>query len=185
MENTLPTISVLLLLAIFHNLTLLGISLPGQGIVDPHDLGAVHGAAIREGQWWRLITALTLHADSAHLFGNLAIGGMVITSRYVANSARDWRGTCCSEPAFWAIWPTRGRNRRSNRSLGASTAIFGAVGNFLGHQHAPAAPPPFASLAGAGRRRFSPIGTPGFGRQADRPGGRICSVFCLDLCSAW
>jgi rhomboid protease GluP len=128
-ENTLPTISVLILLATFHNLTLLGISLPGQGIVDLHDLGAVHGAAIREGQWWRLITALTLHADFVHLLGNLTIGGMVIIllcrelGSGLAWSLLLGAGILGNLANAWMQSP-------DHRSLGASTAVFGAVGIF-------------------------------------------------------
>jgi rhomboid protease GluP len=128
-ENTLPTISVLILLATFHNLTLLGISLPGQGLVDLHDLGALHGAAIREGQWWRLITALTLHADFVHLLGNLTIGGIVIIllcrelGSGLAWSLLLGAGILGNLANAWVQSP-------DHRSLGASTAVFGAVGIF-------------------------------------------------------
>ena len=36
--------------------------------------GRVDGALIRDGEWWRLVTALTLHADAAHLSANLVFG---------------------------------------------------------------------------------------------------------------
>ena len=36
--------------------------------------GRVDGTLIRGGEWWRTITALTLHADLRHLLGNLAFG---------------------------------------------------------------------------------------------------------------
>ena len=38
--------------------------------------GEMQTASLREGQWWRSITALTLHQDAAHLAGNLAMGAM-------------------------------------------------------------------------------------------------------------
>ncbi|MDD2851614.1 MAG: rhomboid family intramembrane serine protease, partial [Desulfuromonadaceae bacterium] len=66
-ENTLPTVSVLLLLALFHNLNLLGLSLPGRGIIDLKELGAAHAEIITQGHWWLAVTALTLHGDLTHL----------------------------------------------------------------------------------------------------------------------
>ncbi|NVN89730.1 MAG: rhomboid family intramembrane serine protease [Desulfuromonadales bacterium] len=128
-ENTLPTVSVLILLATFHNLTLLGISLPGRGFSDLHDLGIAHGAAIRDGQWWRLVTALTLHADFVHLLGNLTIGGAVIILLCrELGSGLAWclllgAGILGNLANVWVQSP-------DHRSLGASTAVFGAVGIF-------------------------------------------------------
>jgi len=129
LENTLPTISILILLATFHNLTQLGISLPGHGIADLHDLGAVHGVAIRAGQWWRLVTALTLHADFTHLLGNLTIGGaLIILLCRELGSGLAWSlllgaGILGNLANAWVQSP-------DHRSLGASTAVFGAVGIF-------------------------------------------------------
>lgn len=126
-ENTLPSVSVLLLLAIFHNLTLLGIATPDHGIIDFNEIGAAHAEMIREGEWWRLVTALTLHSDQAHLLSNLAIGGVfIILLCRELGSGLTWSlllGTgilgnllnaCLQPPA--------------HRSIGASTAVFGAVG---------------------------------------------------------
>ena len=36
--------------------------------------GRVDGTLIREGEWWRTITALTLHSGVRHLLGNLVFG---------------------------------------------------------------------------------------------------------------
>ena len=36
--------------------------------------GAVATAAVRSGEWWRTVTALTLHFDVAHLLANLGFG---------------------------------------------------------------------------------------------------------------
>ena len=126
-ENTLPTMSILILLAILHNLNLLGISLPDRGIIDLRELGAAHADKILNGEWWRLVTALTLHADLVHLLGNLAIGGMFI----ILLCRELGSGTA------WSLLLASGvmgnllnalMQAPTHRSVGASTAVFGAVG---------------------------------------------------------
>ena len=126
-ENTLPTLSVLILLATFHNLNLFGISLPGRGIIDLNELGAAHAEKILGGQPWQCITALTLHADLLHLLSNLTIGGILII-------------LLCRELGSGLAWSLLlGSGALGNlvnalvqapthRSVGASTAVFGAVG---------------------------------------------------------
>ena len=128
-ENTLPTISVLVLLATFHNLALLGLSLPGRGIIDLHELGVAHAGGILDGQWWRLVTALTLHADWVHLASNLTIGGsFIIFLCRELGSGLSWSlllGTGILGNLANAL-----AQSPDHRSVGASTAVFGAVGIF-------------------------------------------------------
>jgi len=54
-----------------------------RGINPPFDAAALVKAAVRQGEWWRLLSASYLHAGFAHLIGNLAglrlLGGMVET----------------------------------------------------------------------------------------------------------
>jgi membrane associated rhomboid family serine protease len=40
--------------------------------------GQMDGAAVRLGQWWRLFTAVSLHADLAHLMANLTAGFLTL-----------------------------------------------------------------------------------------------------------
>lgn len=126
-ENTLPTVSVLLLLATFHNLTLIGLSLPERGILDLYELGTAHAASIRDGQWWRTVTALTLHAGPVHLLSNLTIGGaFIILLCRELGSGMAWSLLLASGAVgnlinAWVQSP-------AHRSVGASTAVFGAVG---------------------------------------------------------
>lgn len=126
-ENALTTISVLVLLATFHNLTLMEIPLPGVSTPDWVALGSGQAAKILEGQWWRLVTPLTLHADWAHLSSNLAIGGVLVIF-------------LCSELGSGLAWSlilgagvlgnlvNAGVQSSGHNSVGASTAVFGAVG---------------------------------------------------------
>ena len=126
-ENTLATLSLLILLATFHNLTQLDASLFGYGRVDWTAIGNAHSAKILDGEWWRLVTALTLHADWLHLFSNLALGAIFIVS-------------LCRELGSGLAWSLLlGSGVLGNlanaclqlpdhRSVGASTVVFGAVG---------------------------------------------------------
>lgn len=126
-ENTLPTLSILILLATFHNLNLLGIHLPVSGIIDFSELGAAHAEKIRNGHWWLSVTALTLHADLPHLLSNLTIGGIfIILLCRELGSGLAWSlllasGTLGNLINAWVQTP-------AHRSVGASTAVFGAVG---------------------------------------------------------
>lgn len=126
-ENILPTISILILLATFHNLNLLGVSLPDRGIIDLKELGAAHAEQIRAGQWRQCVTALTLHGDLTHLLSNLTIGGIfIILLCRELGSGLAWSlllvsGTFGNLINAWVQSP-------AHRSVGASTAVFGAVG---------------------------------------------------------
>jgi membrane associated rhomboid family serine protease len=126
-ENLLATVSVLILLATFHNITQMDVSASGLSVPDWVGIGGAQSAKILSGQWWRLITALTLHADWAHLSSNLAIGGIFIAllcrelGSGLAWSLLLGAGTlgnainACLQPA-------------NHNSVGASTSVFGAVG---------------------------------------------------------
>lgn len=80
------------------------------------------------GEWYRAFTALFLHADLEHLLGNAAIG--TVFGIFTANSfgpLRGWSlillsGFIGNLLALWIRFPD------AVRSLGASTAVFGALG---------------------------------------------------------
>jgi membrane associated rhomboid family serine protease len=126
-ENTLATISVLILLATFHNITLLDLPIAGHEAVDWVAIGNAHAEKILHGEWWRLITALTLHADWLHLVSNLSIGGLfIIFLCREVGSGMAWSLLLASgilgnlANAFFQM--------PDHRSVGASTLVFGAVG---------------------------------------------------------
>lgn len=126
-ENTLPTLSILILLATFHNLTGLDLTVLGRHPVDWIEIGNAHSSQILSGQWWRLATALTLHVDWMHLFSNLAIGGF-----FVIYLCRD-----LGSGLAWSLLLASGMlgnlanayvQLPSHSSVGSSTAVFAAVG---------------------------------------------------------
>ncbi|MDR9501763.1 MAG: rhomboid family intramembrane serine protease [Desulfurivibrionaceae bacterium] len=94
--------------------------------------GAVNREAILSGhQWWRLLTALTLHADVVHLVGNVVLGGVIIHLLCkVLGTGLGW--------ALIVMTGVSGNlvnvmlHRSQHLSVGFSTAVFGAVGLLCG-----------------------------------------------------
>jgi membrane associated rhomboid family serine protease len=96
--------------------------------------GAVSGRQILEnGEWWRLVTALTLHADVMHIFGNVLIGGVLVhlLCRLLGNGL-GWFLILVSGILgnFLNVF-LRGY---MHNSVGFSTAIFGTIGILAGYQ---------------------------------------------------
>lgn len=89
--------------------------------------GSANAQSILSGELWRSVTALTLHADIPHIVGNAlfgtlfmaavfrilgpGLGGLLVLASGIAGNLAN------------ALWHTSGHS-----SVGASTAIFGAVG---------------------------------------------------------
>lgn len=97
-------------------------------------VGAVNSRAILEGgEWWRLVTALTLHSDPVHLLGNVCIGGLVIHFLcQMFGTGRGWfmvmlAGMLANLANVIARGP-------GHISVGFSTAVFAAVGLLCGGQ---------------------------------------------------
>ena len=91
------------------------------------EIGSAQAGSIRAGEWWRTVTALFLHVSGTHLLSNLAFGtvfllllsqvlGPGMTSlAVVAAGAAGNALNALVRPEF-------------HTSIGASTAIFAAVG---------------------------------------------------------
>jgi rhomboid protease GluP len=93
--------------------------------------GRIDGLLLRDGEWWRTITALTLHADLEHLVGNLVFGlffgwfagrlmgsGVTWLAVVVAGALGNLTNTLLLDPA--------------HKAIGASTAVFAALGLMSG-----------------------------------------------------
>lgn len=126
-DNLLITLSVLFLIAIFHNLTRLDLPYFNLATADWISHGNADAGAIMAGQWWRTVTALTLHVDGLHLLGNLTIGGgFIVLLCRTLGSGLAWSLLLASGMLgnFLNAWVQSPRHH----SVGASTTVFGAVG---------------------------------------------------------
>jgi len=98
------------------------------------DLGAADSSAILRGEWWRTITALTLHADLGHLFANVATGLVFAWALLpILGSGWTWMGLLAAGTAGNALNAVLHRGG-SHLSIGASTAVFGGLGLLVGWQ---------------------------------------------------
>jgi membrane associated rhomboid family serine protease len=90
-------------------------------------LGRADAARIRAGEWWRAATALSLHADLPHVAGNVVFGAAfgVILAQSIGVGLAWWgfllTGTLGNLLNAWLQSP-------EHSSIGASTAVFGALG---------------------------------------------------------
>jgi len=89
--------------------------------------GAAAAQRIQAGEWWRCVTALTLHADALHALGNAASGGifLVALGRVIGGGRAVLSTLACGAVAtyFNTFW----RNT-DYHGVGASTAIFATIG---------------------------------------------------------
>ncbi|HEV7431690.1 MAG TPA: rhomboid family intramembrane serine protease [Steroidobacteraceae bacterium] len=121
--------------ALVYGLVLVSVALAisnGLWRPDAFEIGALDAARVQGGQWWRLWTALTLHVSAQHLFANLA-GGVwfgILAARQVG-SGTAWllivTGAALAN-GLEAQWAPEGY-----RSVGASTAVFTALGLMAAH----------------------------------------------------
>jgi rhomboid protease GluP len=97
------------------------------------DRGASSSIGLMEkGEWWRPFTALFLHADVGHILGNLASGalfGMLVSK--TIGPLKGWvmillSGAVGNAVTSALIYP------ESFLSIGASSAVFGALGILSG-----------------------------------------------------
>jgi membrane associated rhomboid family serine protease len=93
--------------------------------------GEARADAITAGEAWRTVTALTLHADAAHLVSNLATGALVATAVCwaVGPGVGAWLLLAAGAAGNWATALLHGAG---HRAVGASTSIFGGVGVLVG-----------------------------------------------------
>ena len=89
--------------------------------------GMMDSEAVRAGSWWRLFTAVTLHADVGHLMANATIG-FILLGLAMARFGAGWAllvsflaGGAGNLLAYYV-------DPKIHRSLGASGMVMGALG---------------------------------------------------------
>ncbi len=115
--------------------------------------GAGHAGAIRDGEIWRVVTALTLHADGEHLLSNVAFGG--VAGALVVQSLGAGVGwlAIVAAGALANLFNAWLLQTPGDVSVGASTAVFAALGLLAGYsQRAASEQDPWRR----GLRRFAP-----------------------------
>ena len=111
----------LLLIAVF------ALSGPRAGRSVWFERGSADAVRIVAGEWWRAVTALTLHADAPHLLSNAVAAGLLVSvvCQALGPGVGLWlvllAGILGNLAAAFA-------QRGPHVSVGASTAIFGALG---------------------------------------------------------
>jgi membrane associated rhomboid family serine protease len=153
---------VLLGLAIWHSISHQQVSYLGLDRIAWMEIGRVDGQSMLEGrQWWRAVTSLTLHSGPEHLLSNLVFGGIFLHF-------------LCRETGPGVAWSltviTAGLANTVNvimhgpdhLAIGASTAVFAALGLLIGLQQQSSKPLGWAfAPVGAGLALLAWLGTGG------------------------
>ncbi len=119
----LPTLVLIGALAFFFTVT--GPWRPGSPWFEAGANDA--NAVLASGQWYRLITSLTLHADFTHLAGNCLIGGMLVYFFLQINGAGFGLLAVLLSGASGNLINVLAHGR-DHFSVGFSTAIFSIIG---------------------------------------------------------
>ena len=100
--------------------------------LDWWEAGKAQAWLIRDGEWWRTLTALGLHADPVHLAGNLLFG---IAFGFLAGQLLGWGLAWCGLLLAGALGNALNAliQPASHTSVGASTAVFAALGILAFH----------------------------------------------------
>jgi membrane associated rhomboid family serine protease len=101
------------------------VGLPSSGRLA--ERGAADASRMLQGEWWRAATALTLHADLAHAVANAAAIGIFLgaVARRLGPALAAWLALAAGVAAnvLTALVVPGG-----HVSIGASSAVFGALG---------------------------------------------------------
>ncbi len=129
LSTELPALLMVSLLSAFYLVT--G---PYQSNSNWFTEGAANsGAILEQGEYFRLITALSLHADFSHLAGNVLIGGFLIHF-YLQISGTGIGLLSLLLSAAAGNYINALVHGPGHISVGFSTAVFGMIGLLAAHQ---------------------------------------------------
>ncbi len=94
--------------------------------------GMSQAGLVRDGEWWRIVTALALHADTLHLAGNLVFG---LIFGFLLGGTLGWGPALAGMLFAGALGNALNALVRAaeHASVGASTAVFAMVGILAAH----------------------------------------------------
>jgi membrane associated rhomboid family serine protease len=151
--------------------------------------GVMDGAAVRAGEWWRLVTATFLHGDIPHLAGNCVFGFILLALAMGRNGtgagllAATLAGVAGNVFSMAVHGPT-------HTSLGASGVVMAALGMLTVPtrrwfaETAARRRTVFGALAGA-VLLFTLLGLSPNSDVAAHAGGFVAGIFCGWLLSNW
>jgi membrane associated rhomboid family serine protease len=116
--------------SVLYAIVMLGIAYAAGahlGGYDWYEAGVLRRTAIADGELWRIVTALTLHADVGHILGNLAFGiPYGYFTAQLLGIGRAWASILVA--AAIANLFDAALMSSQQASLGASTAVFAMLG---------------------------------------------------------
>ena len=100
--------------------------------VDWIAAGAAQAGLIQDGAWWRTITALCLHLELDHLLSNLAFGAVAgVLVAQLAGTGLGWLLILLAGALGNGL--NAALHDAGHTAIGASTAVFAALGILSGH----------------------------------------------------
>lgn len=113
--------------------------------------GRMQAGRVVAGEWWRVVTALTLHLDAGHLLANLTFGvAFGFLAGRVLGGGVAWFAIVIAG-AFGNLLNALAQPA-THSSIGASTAVFATLGVIVSHALRPRASFPERPL-----KRWSPL----------------------------
>jgi membrane associated rhomboid family serine protease len=110
--------------------TLIAIHPAGRLGLLGHDIwnpGKLIAGKVMEGEWWRAVTALTLHGGIGHLVGNLVSGAaFIVLSSQTLGGGLAFLGTVLAGALGNLL--NSALQPATHTAIGASTAVFGCLG---------------------------------------------------------
>ena len=94
--------------------------------------GGADAVRIAAGEPWRAVTALTLHADAAHALGNATAGALFLAGVFQAFGIGVGALLALGAGAAGNLANAWVHRTSGHLSIGASTAVFGALGVLAG-----------------------------------------------------
>lgn len=119
-------------------------------------IGQMQADQVVRGQWWRCVTALTLHVDGTHLVSNLGFGAVFgLLAGRILGGGVAWLTIVLAGTLGNAI---NALVRDADHvSIGASTAVFAALGIMVAHALRPPTHDRSSAASEKWAKRWSPL----------------------------